>query len=60
MENPAKASVPLVKSSFVQSVEGPKGVIIWHSLFGHPQILSKSAFDLLQKHRSPQTTDSLE
>ncbi len=43
----------LIKSRFVQVVEGGGNAIIWHSLFGNPKRVSVDTLDLLNIFSSP-------
>lgn len=46
---------PLVKSAFLQSVEESGQVFIWHSLFGHPKIVSLDTFRFLDEFKEPKS-----
>jgi uncharacterized protein len=47
------------KSRFVQAVERGGSAIIWHSLFGNPQVVSVSVITLLDAMTEARTIDSL-
>ena len=46
---------PLVRSFFFQAVEKNGQVFIWHSLFGHPKIISSETFRFLDEFRQPKS-----
>lgn len=52
-------TVSLVKSSFVQTIKKGKDVIIWHSLFGFPKIISLEAQKFLDLFTTPKTLQFL-
>ena len=52
-------NIKLVKSSFVQAVKRSDNFIIWHSLFGYPQIVSPSAYYLLNLFNKPKSIKSI-
>lgn len=47
------------KSEFVQAVMRDESVVIWHSLFGHPLVVSAETFEFLGLFTSPRTLDSI-
>lgn len=49
----------LVKSRFVQVVEGCEKVVIWHSLFGNPRVISKDTLELLNFLSTPHSLASI-
>lgn len=50
----------LVKSQFVQVVSDSNGkAVIWHSLFGHPKIVSKEMLEFLNVFTTPKKIDSV-
>lgn len=49
----------LVKSRFIQSVMSGDKVVIWHSLFGNPKIVSEETFILLNSLSTPCSLTSI-
>jgi len=49
----------LVKSKHLQSVRDGDMFVVWHSLFGYPQILNAEGVDLLNFFSAPKTRDEL-
>ena len=49
----------LVKSRSLQFVRDGSAFVVWHSLFGYPQILNAEGIDLLNFFSTPRTVDEL-
>ncbi len=49
----------LVKSQFIQAVRDGDDVIIWHSLFGNPKIVSEETMVLLDVFSNPCSISSI-
>lgn len=43
----------LVKSSFTQVVKNNKKIVVWHSLFGRPKVISKNMLKILEIFSKP-------
>lgn len=52
------ADTPLRKSRFIHTISSGDKAIIWHSLFGHPKIISKETLKLLNIFSEPKTLKS--
>jgi uncharacterized protein len=52
-------TMPLVKSGFIQIIKDNEDIIIWHSLFGSPKVISLEAQDFLNLFTSPRTLNSI-
>ncbi|EKD87275.1 MAG: hypothetical protein ACD_36C00170G0001 [uncultured bacterium] len=49
----------LVKSQFTQVVNDGERVVIWHSLFGNPKLVSKTTMEFLNFFQTPTTLEAL-
>jgi len=49
----------LVKSEYLQFVRDGNAFVVWHSLFGYPQILNAEGIDLLNSFSMPKTPSVL-
>ena len=47
------SSIAYVKSPFMQVIRGSDSVIIWHSLFGYPKIISIETFEFIESFSEP-------
>lgn len=43
----------LTRSQFVQTAGGENTMVIWHSLFGNPKVVSKETMEFLDEFRAP-------
>jgi hypothetical protein len=49
----------LTKSRFIQQIENGNEFIIWHSLFGHPKVVSRETLSLINLFENPKSIRSV-
>lgn len=54
-----KNEIKLVKSQFIQALNEGDQVIIWHSLFGKPKVISREVKGAIELFSNPKTLNSL-
>lgn len=50
---------PLIKSQFIQTTQNENKIIIWHSLFGNPKIISREMQEFIEIFSTPKNLKSL-